>query len=107
MIIPQELKSPTRVNKYMYLYDFVFIISYFLFFSMLGSGIHEVLKLPYYAYNLITAFLLTRSSRSNPQKRIYESIFYQIIRLLSEPDPKMPSAHCRIRQCAGSSTMNK
>ncbi len=80
MIIPQELKSPTRVNKYMYLYDFVFIISYFLFFSMLGSGIHEVLKLPYYAYNLITAFLLTRSSRSNPQKRIYESIFYQVIR---------------------------
>ena len=80
MIIPQELKTPTRVNKYMYLYDFVFIISYFLFFSVLGSGIHEVLKIPYYAYNLGVAFILTRGSRSNPQKRIYEAILYRIIK---------------------------
>ena len=80
MFIPQDLKSPTRVNKYMYLWDFVFIIVYFLFFSVLGSRMHEVLKMPYYGYNLIVAFLLTRSSKGNPGKRIYEAIWYRIIR---------------------------
>lgn len=79
-IIPQELKSQTKISSALKLYltDFFFIIAYFVCFLILNIFVDERLHYPYYAFNLFMALLLTRQSIYNPPKRIYQSLLYLI-----------------------------
>ncbi len=79
-IVPQELKSPVKVAKHFYLYDLVFILIFFCAMSVAGSCVHDAVKLFYNIYNILAALILTRASSFNPQKRIFQSIFYKLFR---------------------------
>lgn len=81
-IIPQELKSQTKVSSSLklYLIDFFFIIAYFICFLVLDVFVDDRLQYPYYFFNIVMALLLTRQSIYNPPKRIYQSLLYMIIK---------------------------
>ena len=77
----EELHIPTKVYKKLYLFDLGFILLYFFLLLSFGQGrIHQALQIPYYIFNFIVALILTTHSPFNPQKRIFQSIFYVIKR---------------------------
>lgn len=80
LIIPQELKSPTKVTSKLYLSDFIFCILYFMCFLVLDVFVDARLHLLYYIFNIFIALLLTQKSIYNPPKRIYQSMIYMIIK---------------------------
>ncbi len=81
-IIPQELKSQTKVSSTLKLYltDFFFCIGYFICFLVLDVFVDDRLQYPYYIFNILMALLLTRQSVYNPPKRIYQSLIYMIVK---------------------------
>ena len=80
LIIPQELKSPTKVSSKLYLSDFIFIIVYFMCFLVLDVFVDSRLHVVYYIFNIFIALILTRNSIYNPPKRIYQTLLYMIIK---------------------------
>lgn len=79
-VIPQELKSPTKMAKWLYVSDVIFIMVYFLIFLVLNIFVDERLHVAYYIFNLIISLSLVIKSPYNPPKRFYHSIFYFLIR---------------------------
>ncbi len=79
-IIPQELKSPTKMAKWLYVSDVIFIMIYFFVFMILNIFVDERLHMAYYIFNLVIALILVMKSPYNPPKRFYHSIFYFLIR---------------------------
>lgn len=78
-IVPQELKSETKLWKWVYLSDLFFIIGYVAIMNLFNLFVPTVLELPYLLFNIIVALSLTISSPMNKKKRIYQSIFYFLI----------------------------
>ena len=81
-VIPQELKSQTKVSSMLKLYlsDLFFCVVYFMCFLVLDVFVDERLQYPYYIFNIFMALLLTRQSIYNPPKRIYQSLIYMIVK---------------------------
>lgn len=79
-MIPNEIKSASQLNRWMYGADLVFIIAYMLVSMQFGGLVHSGLVIPYYIFNCLVAFVLTRQSPYNPQKRIYHTIIFKISR---------------------------
>lgn len=77
-IIPQELKSPTKINKWLYVADLMFIIIYFMSFKVLDVFVDSRLHIFYYIFNIAMAMILTAPSHYNPKKRIYHSLIYML-----------------------------
>lgn len=76
--IAMEIKSETYFGKGLFLLDLVVIVGYWLLLSNLESLLHPSVRLPYTVFNILAAFLLTRKSRRNPGKRVYQSLLYRI-----------------------------
>ena len=53
----QELRSGTKVFKWLYLFDLMFIGCYFAIMFMFVDHIHPALVIPYHIFNLIVALL--------------------------------------------------
>lgn len=79
-IIPQELKSQTKVSAKIKLYvsDLLFCIAYFMCFLVLDVFVDSRLHLVYYIFNIVVALILTGKSIYNPSKRIYQSLLYML-----------------------------
>ncbi|MGL4483769.1 MAG: DUF5592 family protein [Anaerovoracaceae bacterium] len=78
-IVPQEIRSQTKVIKGIYLFDLAFIISYYLFFSAFIANVHGSLTVLYHITNIIIPLILTRKSPFNSGKRIFQTIYFIII----------------------------
>lgn len=74
--IAMEIKSETYFGKGLFLFDLGFIGVYWFLMSNFEFLIHPALVLPYNITNVLFAFYLTRKSRKNPQKRVYQSIIF-------------------------------
>lgn len=79
-IIPQELKSETKLWKWIYLSDLIFIISYVAITNILNIFVPSQLSTVYLIFNIIVALSLSIRSPFNPKKRIYHSIIYLLFR---------------------------
>ena len=66
----QELRSGTKVFKWLYLFDLMFIGFMFV------EHIHPALVIPYHIFNLIVALIFTARSPFNPKKRIFQTILF-------------------------------
>ncbi len=78
LTIVQELNSPIKLNRWLYLFDLFFIMGFLavcLFFSRL---VHSSLTLPYGMFSLVVSILLTLRSPYNPQKRIFQTILFMV-----------------------------
>lgn len=76
----KELKSPTKVNRWLYLFDLIFIIVYNVAFGCFKNIIHPSFKVPYYIFTGICSVILTMPSPYNPQKRIFQSLIFYLTR---------------------------
>lgn len=77
----EELHTPTKVYKRLYLFDFCFVLLYFFIFMIFGQErVHQALQIPYYVFNFVVALLLTTHSPFNPQKRMFQSMLFYIKR---------------------------
>lgn len=75
----EELHTPTKVYKKLYLFDFCFVVLYCFIFIIFGQEhVHQALQIPFYIFNFIVALILTTHSPFNPQKRIFQSLLYVI-----------------------------
>ena len=72
----QELRSGTKVFKWLYLFDLMFIGCYFAIMFMFVEHVHPALAIPYHIFNLIAALIFTAKSPFNPKKRIFQTILF-------------------------------
>ncbi len=79
-IVPQELRSETKLWKWVYLKDLIFVVAFVLILNMMSVFIAEELHTVYFIYNILVAVSLTIRTPSNPQKRLYHSIYYALIK---------------------------
>lgn len=75
-----ELNAPTKVFRGIYLFDITFIGIFFAVMLMFKDQIHPYLEWPYYLFNIFVGFLLTLHSPFNPQKRMFQSIWFALKR---------------------------
>lgn len=79
--MPEELKSPVKVGKNFYFFDLVFVVSWTMVFTVIGQSIvHPELNIAYMIWNGIVAIILTRPAFGNPEKRIYYSCLFLLIK---------------------------
>lgn len=75
----EELHTPAKVYKSIYAFDLIFIIFFSMGLFFLGQDrVHQHLTFVYMAFNVLVAFILTWHSPFNPQKRIFQSLFYAV-----------------------------
>ena len=73
-LIPNEIKSSTQLNRWLYGMDLIFILAWMLMSMQFAGLVHHLLTVPYYIFNAAVAFALTRQSPYNPQKKIYQTV---------------------------------
>lgn len=81
MNIPQEIKSETYFGKGIFLLDLAIIFGYWFLMSSFDNLIYDKISIFYTAFNVLIAFILTRKSRKNPKKRLYESLIIYFLSL--------------------------
>lgn len=79
-IVPQELKSESKLWKSLYITDLFITIGYVLVLNIFSVFVPDELSIAYFIFNLIVAFILTRKSPYNPKKRIYQTIYYFLLK---------------------------
>lgn len=78
LVIPQELKSPTKIFKWVNVSDLIFIVLYFMCFKVLEIFVDSRLYPVYYIFNVFIAVILTMPSRYNVGKKVYHSLIYML-----------------------------
>lgn len=79
-IVVQDIKSETKVGKSVYLFDFFFLVTYGAVSFLLGSTVHEMLRIPFYIFSAVCAIFLTMKSNWNKKRRNWESLLLYIRR---------------------------
>lgn len=79
-MVPQEIKSETMLGKGIFLIDIAVIVAIYFIFDFFKPIIHPLLQTPYTVFTIILGFIITRPSYKNPQKRIYSSILFRILK---------------------------
>ena len=74
--VTQELKSKTKLNKFLHLSDLFFIVGFFVPMNVLSFIVPKELEDIYMIYNVVVAFSLTLPSPFNSDKKMYNTIFY-------------------------------
>lgn len=77
-IVTQNIESPNRVAKFLYVFDFFFVIGYMGVTFALASIVHEKLHIPFYIFSFLLAIFLTSKSTYNKGRRNYESILLML-----------------------------
>lgn len=78
--IPNEVSTELKINKFLYLFDLLFIIALIIFRQITIPLIHSSLSIYYTIFiALFGLFMIIRPS-SNPQKRMYQTLLYALIR---------------------------
>src|SRR5699024_3992735 len=78
--IPNEVTTELKINKVLYLFDLLFIISIIVFRQITLPFIHSRFSIYYTIFlALFAVFMLIRPA-SNPKKRTYQTHIYIIVR---------------------------
>ncbi|MGL5085540.1 MAG: DUF5592 family protein [Clostridium sp.] len=77
-IIPKEISTEIKFSKSIYLKDFLISIIALMVSVVFSSMVYEPIVPFYYVFVVIGTLILLSKSRANPQKRLYESIYYSL-----------------------------
>lgn len=86
-IMPEELISERRMTRGIYIFDFFTIIAFAAFGYLTRMLVASSFQTIYVFGNAAIGFYLTRYSKSNPKKRIYQSIRYFLSRSREQYNP--------------------
>ena len=78
LTIVQELNSPIKLNRWLYLFDLFFILGFLAVCLFFSRFVHSSLTLPYGIFSAVVSILLTLRSPYNPQKRIFQTILFMV-----------------------------
>lgn len=70
--IPKEISTELKINKVLYLFDFLLLIGILLATNFLKGFVHSVLVIPFYIFMGLVAIILIWRPSTNPGKRMYE-----------------------------------
>lgn len=79
-LIPQEIKSETMVGLGFYMMDIVIIVFIFYIMNFFSDLIHPLVQIPYMFLSIVIGIILTRRLKANPDKRLYQSLYYYLRR---------------------------
>lgn len=79
-ILVEELETERKLSDKISVKDFFFLVCALAFSFITTDVVHPQLTLVYYLYNVLVAIFLTRPSLDNPGRRVYESIYYMLIK---------------------------
>lgn len=74
-IVTQEIKSPAKVAKGIYVQDFFFLLIYAAVSMILSNLVNGSLVIPYGIFSAAMALWLTGASRRNPGRKKLQSLF--------------------------------
>lgn len=78
--MPEEIKAEKYFSKHFTVADFFIIVAFFILGQATQSFVAESLQTIYVFGMVIIGFVITRNSRFNPKKKIYESFYYYLSR---------------------------
>lgn len=76
--ISEELKSETRISRYIYLSDFFFIIGAIGVVYLMSGFVHSDLRTEYYIFSFIVAVILTLPSSFNHKRRNWQTMYFAL-----------------------------
>lgn len=79
-IIPKEISSEMKFNKFIYLFDLMFIIAFMAIAWMLSSLVYRKLIFIYYIFAFSGSLFCVLKNKYNPKKRNFQSIYFAIKR---------------------------
>ncbi|WP_341963641.1 DUF5592 family protein (plasmid) [Planococcus maritimus] len=78
--IPTEVSSELKISKSIYLFDLMFIIFLILFRFVTIDYVHSDFKIWYTIFLFSFGLFMIIRPKTNPQKRMYQAMYYAIIR---------------------------
>lgn len=78
--IPKEISTELKINKALYLFDLMLLLSLLVFRMALSSIIHPSLSWWFTVFVIVLGIFLVVRPSSNPHKRMYQAIYLSIIR---------------------------
>lgn len=79
-LIPKEISSENKLWKSIYIKDFIIILGTLFFAWITSSAIYDELIFLYYVFLFTLSLMFVRKSSTNPEKRIYQSIYILLIK---------------------------
>jgi hypothetical protein len=79
-IVVKDIKSETKVFKFIYIQDFFFLLFYMSVIYLLGNLVNVLLLVPFYIFSGLVGIFLTVKSSWNVKRRNWESLFIYLRR---------------------------
>ncbi len=74
-VIPQEIKSETKVTKNIYLFDFFFLVVWCGGTALFANAVTSSFLVMYWIFSVLMGLILISGSKTNKKRRFYQSIF--------------------------------
>jgi hypothetical protein len=78
--IPKEIQTELKINKALYLFDLLFMVSLFMLAMVLGNLVHSSLRIPFYIFMGVIGVVSIIRPFTNPKKRMYQAVFIALSR---------------------------
>lgn len=75
-----EFKSEQRVIWFVYIKDVFILLGFFVIGYIFKNSVHSRLETVFIIYNLFIGIVITRKSKTNPKKRVYEAILIMLMK---------------------------
>lgn len=72
--VTQEIKSETKMSKYLNLKDFIVVAVFMCVCLLLQDLVYDKLIIPYYIFSALMSVYLILPSRDNPKRRNFQSL---------------------------------
>lgn len=78
--IPNEISTELKINKMLYLFDLLFIISLIIFRQVMIVFVHSSLEWYFTIFLVVFGLFMIVRPSTNPQKRMYQAVIYAFVR---------------------------
>lgn len=78
--IPNEVTTELKINKMLYLHDFLFLVGLIVFRLVTLSFIPSVLHIPFTVFLVVFGLFMVLRPATNPQKRMVHALYYALIK---------------------------
>lgn len=78
--IPNEISTELKINKMLYLFDLLFIISLIVFRQIVIPFVHSSLTWYFTIFLILFGLFMIIRPSTNPQKRMYQAVVFALVR---------------------------
>lgn len=86
-VVMKEIKSKTKVNKWLYVQDIFFLAIFVAMAGMFRTYVYDKLQVAYWIFTGLMGLLLRMPSVFNPKRRMYESFMILVKKNLKTYKP--------------------